>query len=358
METSKKGRVMCLTCNENSQQRVHALTSKERDIEMQALGDSCVTTPSVREAIYRDNHTKSTENHGTRNSKPVAANGNECLSNGVAVNASDDPSKPSKTTITGNQSLSPTQQSRELTSSICDESESHDISDIIEDGESPQVILIPLAGQVGPKYSEHRVSSPRDIVNAGGNDPDGLHHHRHVLNGCTICLTRIITGEQITWSSNAKCLHTFHYDCILNWFLAVGRKEQQKRTRDGQLPPDPNNDDHWEQICTFPMLCPCCRQPFVILHKGVDQEKRRGLRSEGLGLDETLVGTRGNHTSNDNGNLDIDRRYAREEEFEIGSSAEESSTMRSDGGSGNAVRDNPDAATPDDATPTMTSDPT
>ena len=348
---------MCLTCNENNSQRVYSSTSKERDVEMQALGDSCEILPNVRVAINRNNHTKSTENNGTRNSNPVAAKtGNECSSYGAAVNAGDERCKPSNTTITGNQSSSPTQQSWEPTSSVCDESESPDISDFIEDGESPQVIFIPLAGQVGPKYSEHSVYSPNNIVSTGGNE--SLHHHRHVLNGCTICLTRIITGEQITWSSNAKCLHTFHYDCILNWFLAVGRKEQQKRTRDGQRQPDPNNDDHWEQICTFPMLCPCCRQPFVILSKGVDQERRIALGSEALGLDETLTGNSDNHASDNIGNLDTGRRHERQEELEIGSPAEERSSMRSREGSGNGIRDNPDVATPDDATPTITSDPT
>lgn len=50
---------------------------------------------------------------------------------------------------------------------------------------------------------------------------------------CAICLNQYAVGDEIMFSSNKKCQHVFHGECILSW-LVVKRKQQ----------------------------CPCCRQVF------------------------------------------------------------------------------------------------
>lgn len=132
-----------------------------------------------------------------------------------------------------------------------------------------------------------------------------LNNTRVVTNGCAICLSAFTATERICWSSNVSCKHVFHEACILDWLQASGRKylkhmrrqeqlstedlrqqqQQQQQVADplrndneneeelsdenraendttpqifAQLPSDPI-----EQITTFPMLCPCCRQVFV-----------------------------------------------------------------------------------------------
>jgi hypothetical protein len=118
-----------------------------------------------------------------------------------------------------------------------------------DDGESPaEVVWVPLPGQVVNESTDVSTSS------------------RQAVNGCTICLTRIVAEEKITWSSNPQCLHVFHHDCVKNWFLAVGRKETRRRQQQAAT-------SEWDQICTFPTLCPCCRQPFILLPKTADTDK-------------------------------------------------------------------------------------
>jgi hypothetical protein len=68
---------------------------------------------------------------------------------------------------------------------------------------------------------------------------DALLLERHVVGNCAICLTEYACGETLTWSSNPKCVHCFHQDCIVSWL--------SKRRNREQTP------------------CPCCRQSFVVV---------------------------------------------------------------------------------------------
>jgi hypothetical protein len=88
---------------------------------------------------------------------------------------------------------------------------------------------------------------------------DQTHKTRDVANGCAVCLCEFDSQDQITWAANKECPHVFHSDCILQWMLALGRKEQKRLRRHPQW----STGDPLKDIITFPMLCPCCRQQFI-----------------------------------------------------------------------------------------------
>lgn len=62
---------------------------------------------------------------------------------------------------------------------------------------------------------------------------------RTVPNCCAVCLCPYTQGETIVWSSNGKCPHAFHKDCVVEWLIKM-------------------------QIGT---PCPCCRQEFTDLNQ-------------------------------------------------------------------------------------------
>lgn len=58
-----------------------------------------------------------------------------------------------------------------------------------------------------------------------------------VPNCCAVCLSEYRVGDVVTWSSNPKCVHAFHRECVVNWLVKM-------------QPETP---------------CPCCRQEFTDL---------------------------------------------------------------------------------------------
>ena len=88
--------------------------------------------------------------------------------------------------------------------------------------------------------------------------------HRQAPNGCAICLAYFVADEKISWSSNDKCLHVFHHDCLVHWFHTVGRKTRKKQLREM---PQMDDAEALELLCKFPKHCPCCRQTFCVESK-------------------------------------------------------------------------------------------
>jgi Ring finger domain len=67
-------------------------------------------------------------------------------------------------------------------------------------------------------------------------------HTRRLVPGfCTICLSAFEVGHDIVWSSNSKCDHCFHADCMQQWLT----KQQRSVNAEGPV-------------------CPCCRRDFVV----------------------------------------------------------------------------------------------
>lgn len=60
-----------------------------------------------------------------------------------------------------------------------------------------------------------------------------------VPNCCAICLCDYQPGEIVTWSSNPRCIHAFHRECVTDWLIKM-------------QPETP---------------CPCCRQEFTDLEE-------------------------------------------------------------------------------------------
>jgi Ring finger domain len=90
---------------------------------------------------------------------------------------------------------------------------------------------------------------------------EGTSTRRLVPSGCAICLSLFDAGESITWSSNPQCTHIFHRECVLHWYLAVGRKAQRRRHHSN---PAISDVEAPSKICDFSLACPCCRQDFCM----------------------------------------------------------------------------------------------
>mmetsp|Transcript_2686 Transcript_2686/g.4149 ORF Transcript_2686/g.4149 Transcript_2686/m.4149 type:complete len:179 (-) Transcript_2686:828-1364(-) len=71
---------------------------------------------------------------------------------------------------------------------------------------------------------------------------------------CAICLSEYEKCDRVCWSSNTKCSHVFHEDCILQWLISSGKK----RSMNESFTRHPTDEKLLEHE-----FCPCCRQDFI-----------------------------------------------------------------------------------------------
>ena len=110
---------------------------------------------------------------------------------------------------------------------------------------------------------------------------------REVSKNCPICLSTYEPHDRICYSSNSECSHVFHCDCIIRWFVEMGRQNTDIVIGHGTKLDE-------SLLLDYMLSCPCCRQPFVAQNdddefsnkknkKGsVDdmEEKKNGVASE------------------------------------------------------------------------------
>jgi hypothetical protein len=97
------------------------------------------------------------------------------------------------------------------------------------------------------------VSSTNNESPSNNNDSYAVYQKKHmkfIIPECPICLNECKVGENISWSPQRQCFHAFHKDCILQWFLTLGRNADERR-RAASYDVD------------FKMCCPVCRQDFI-----------------------------------------------------------------------------------------------
>jgi hypothetical protein len=150
-----------------------------------------------------------------------------------------------------------------------DKAESADVGTNGEDIENDPAIVKPLGSQHDTDsddehdtVDEYEETDRIVTVLASGESVwplDTVKTKRDCDGGCAICLSQFDPRDQVTWSANRDCHHVFHSDCILQWLLALGRKERKRRLRY----PERSTGDPLKDVVNFRMKCPCCRQQFV-----------------------------------------------------------------------------------------------
>jgi len=85
-------------------------------------------------------------------------------------------------------------------------------------------------------------------------------------DGCAICMNSFGAGQKITWSSNSECGHVFHHECLLEWFMSVGKMAWKAKIRRQERLgwEDKDTATIRKEICDFPKLCPFCRRDYFL----------------------------------------------------------------------------------------------
>ena len=111
-------------------------------------------------------------------------------------------------------------------------SEGQVVPSFANDAEKKGDILIP---------KEQKVAS---ADNGGGEGEDSTVWFESEEPSCSICLCPFEPAEEICWSSNKRCKHSFHKDCMSEW---LQRHEDCPQCRQDYLKNDDEFDDDEEK---------------------------------------------------------------------------------------------------------------
>lgn len=100
-----------------------------------------------------------------------------------------------------------------------------------------------------PAIEHFNSSSPRQDEAQSVNLTPWEQKWRLLPESCAICLDEFQDKEKVSWSSNPRCFHVFHQECIYDW-LVMNQKENQRK---------PMKIKREKSL----LSCPCCRQSFV-----------------------------------------------------------------------------------------------
>jgi Ring finger domain len=95
-------------------------------------------------------------------------------------------------------------------------------------------LLVPFCVLGGKIYGEQAFAAKNSSSSMQTTTTTTTEEEKDNSNICGICLEDLVTGQQCVSSSNSRCRHVFHEECIVEWFI---------------------NRRDW--------FCPTCRQSFV-----------------------------------------------------------------------------------------------
>lgn len=99
-------------------------------------------------------------------------------------------------------------------------------------------ILLPSSAATNQKTLSNDDRPSLQISHTASTESDA---HIPDTEACAICLTEYKEGDDICWSHNRRCPHSFHRECVMEWLI--------------------RHDE-----------CPCCRHNYLALDDGDDEE--------------------------------------------------------------------------------------
>lgn len=140
------------------------------------------------------------------------------------------------------------------------------INDSLKEDEQEMDIDDDIEFAIGNEQEEERASTSPSLANALDSEyqesnHDNLHHDLVIVNNddptsdCAICHEEYKASEKICRSSNPKCKHVFHEECIVQWLVSSGwrMKERTNLTHEFLA----------TNLLNYDLTCPCCRRSFV-----------------------------------------------------------------------------------------------
>jgi hypothetical protein len=79
-----------------------------------------------------------------------------------------------------------------------------------------------------PAIEHWNCPSPRQYEAQSVNLTPWQQNWRLFPESCAICLDEFQDKEKVSWSSNPRCFHVFHQECIYDW-LVMNQKENQRK---------------------------------------------------------------------------------------------------------------------------------